>query len=273
MEGFFLPRIRVQNWKRSITYYANSVERIESAEDLQRIIKDTECYPSPVRAKGSHHSTTRCVVADAGTVCDMTQMNKILNIDRAAKTITMEAGCLLIDAARALEKEGLQFYTNVELGNLTMGSCATGGTNDASYFGNDEWEFGQVCSYCSAMKIVQFDGSILEVTEKSDPALLSALRTGYGMLGITFEVTFRVKEISAMGVHHEMFSVDRFAEILPELVERKQSIMLYLFPFLDRVLVEFRYDTEEKLSTGSGAWAIRNYTWSKVWPFVSNLLA
>ncbi|MCQ0090829.1 FAD-binding protein [Roseovarius sp. M141] len=268
-----MPRVRVQNWKRSITYHANSVERINSAEDLQRIVSDTQRYPSPVRAKGSHHSTTRCVVAEAGTVCDMSGMNKILKIDKAAKTITLEAGCLLIDAAKALEKEGLQFYANVELGNLTMGSGATGGTKDASYYDDGEWEFGQVCSYCIAMKIVQVDGSILEVTEDSDPTLLAALRTGYGMLGITYEMTYRVKEISAMGVHHEMFTVDRFAQALPQLLERKQSIMLYLFPFLDRVLVEFRYDTDEKLSPGSKTWAIRNYTWKTVWPFVSNVLA
>ena len=264
--------VRVQNWKRSITYNANSVEKIRSVEDLQRIVTDPERYPSPVRAKGSHHSTTRCVVAEGGTVCDMMDLNRIIEIDKDAKTITMEAGCLWIDAAKALEKEGLQFYTNLELGNLTAGSGATGGTKDASYFDNDEWEFGQVCSYCVGMKTVQPDGSIREVTEENDPELLAAMRTGYGMLGIAYEVTFRVKEISAMAVEHELFTVDEFADRLMELVERKRSMMLYLFPFLDKVLVEFRYDTDAKLEPGSKTWWIRNWTWKTGWPFIANLL-
>ena len=211
-----MPKVRVRNWKRAITYHANSVEKIRTVEDLQRIVSDQERYPAPVRAKGSHHSTTRCIVAEGGTVCDLSGMNRILKIDKENLSVTMEAGVLLIDAAKTLEKEGLQFYTNLELGNLTMGSGATGGTKDASYYANGEWEFGQVCSYCIGMKTVQPDGSILEVTEDSDPELLSAMRTGYGMIGIAYEVTFRVKPISAMAMDHESFTVDEFADKLEE---------------------------------------------------------
>ena len=268
-----MPRVRVQNWKRSITYHANSVERIKSVEQLQEIVKDKERYPSPVRAKGSHHSTTRCVVAEGGTVVDFSKFNQIVEIDKDAKTITMQAGVQQIDAAKALEKEGLQFFTNIELGNLTMGSGATGGTKDASYFDNGEWEFGQVCSYCVGMKCVMPDGSLREFTEEGDPDIFPALRTGYGMLGIAYEVTFRVKEISAMAVEHQLFTVDEFSDKLDALIAQERSIMLYLFPFLDKVLVEYRYDTNEKMDTDSKAWRIRNYTWKTVWPFIANALA
>jgi len=37
---------------------------VESVDDIVRIVTDTARYPSPVRAKGSHHSTTRCIVDD-----------------------------------------------------------------------------------------------------------------------------------------------------------------------------------------------------------------
>ena len=119
-----MPDVKLQNWKREITYYAHSVEFAESVDDIVRIVKDNQRYPSAVRGKGSHQSTTDCVVATGGTVIDLTRMNKILKIDRAAKTITMQPGVLHIDAARELEKNGLQFYVNCEIGNLTYGSAA-----------------------------------------------------------------------------------------------------------------------------------------------------
>ena len=119
-----MSNVEIQNWKREITYHAHSLEIAESVEDIIRIVKDTERYPSPVRAKGSHHSTTRCVVAEGGTVIDLTRMNKILEIDGDKNTITMQAGVLHVDAARELEKHGRQFYVNIELGNLTVGSGA-----------------------------------------------------------------------------------------------------------------------------------------------------
>lgn len=260
-------RVRLFNWKRSIEYHANSVEKVSSIEEIQGIVTDTARYPSPVRVRGSHHSTTRCVVAEGGTVIDITRLNRILKIDKAAKTITMQAGVLHIDAAKALEKEGLQFFVNVEIGNLTVGSGSCCGTKDASYYDDGRWEFGQVCSYCIGMKLVQPDGSIREVSEESDPDLMAALRTSYGMLGIVVEVTFRVKEISAMTVSHRAFHVDEFVEKLDALIDEKRSIMLYLFPFQDRVVVETRYDNpNEKVLPGSWQWKVRNYVWKTLWP-------
>ena len=71
---------------------------------------------------------------------DMRKMNRIIEI--RPDSVTTQAGVLYIDVDQELQKHNLQFYVNVELGNLTMGSAACGGTKDASMPG----EFGQVCS-------------------------------------------------------------------------------------------------------------------------------
>jgi len=125
--------ILVKNWKGEIQYRANTVERVSSVQDIVAIVTDTRRYPSPVRAKGSHHSTTDCVVAEGGTVVDLSGMNEILEIDGEACTIRMQAGVLHIDAARELEAHGLQFFVNVEIGNLTVGSGACGATAQAAF--------------------------------------------------------------------------------------------------------------------------------------------
>ena len=267
-----MPSVEVRNWKGSITYHANSVEVIRSVEQLQQIVRDPDRYPSPVRAKGSHHSTTRCVVAEGGTVVDMTRLRRIIAIDKTARTVTVEAGVILIDAAKALEAEGMQFLVNLELGNLTMGSGGTGGTKDASMVSDGALEFGQFSSYCVAQKIVTPDGGIKVVSEDDDPEMMAALRTGYGMLGIAVELTFRIKPIRALAVEHELFDVKDFARDLDAILDDGRSVMLYLFPFLDRVLVEFRSDSDAPIEPGGWEWRVRNWTWKTGWPFLANLL-
>jgi len=42
-----MGKVKVQNWMRAITYYANSVEVVESVDDIVRIVKDKDRYPSP----------------------------------------------------------------------------------------------------------------------------------------------------------------------------------------------------------------------------------
>lgn len=259
--------VKVQNWKRTITYYPTTVEVVHSVDDIVRIVQDTKRYPSPVRVKGSHHSTTRCIVADKGTVIDVSEMNRILHINEQAKTITMQAGVLHIDAARELETKKLQFFVNVEIGNLTVGSGACGGTKDASYFSEEdgEYEFGQVASYVVGMKAVLPNGEILEVTD-AQGELMEVMRSSYGMLGIIFEVTYRVKEIKPMAVEHAIYPVDEFADRLDELIGRNRSMMMYMFPFLGRVVVEYRYDGSGSVTSNSWQWRLRNWFWKTVGP-------
>jgi hypothetical protein len=262
---------RLRNWNGSISYLAERVEKVRCAADIQRIVRDRQRYPSPVRVKGSHHSTTECLVNEGGTVIDLTGMDRIVNIDPAANTITLEAGALLIDAAKALEQRNLQFYVNIELGNLTVGSGACCGTKEASFHSSasGEFEYGQVASYAVGYRYVGEDGSLHEVREP-DP-LLPAMRSSYGMLGVIYEVTFRVKPLRAMALHHEVFDVREFAAQLDEIVREDRSSMLYLFPFLDKVVVERRSDSGGRVRS-RWQWCLRNVVWEHISPGLARVL-
>ena len=163
----------------------------------------------------------------------MKGMNRIVRI--AQDTVVAQAGALYIDVAMELQKHNLQFYVNIELGNLTMGAAACTHTKDGSF----NQEYGIVCSYAIGFKAVLPNGEILVVTDEQ-PELLRAMRTSFGLLGIVYEVTFRVKPLKAMAFHHEGFTVDEFERQLPALRARGESMMYYLFPFQDRIALEFR---------------------------------
>jgi L-gulonolactone oxidase len=264
--------IEVQNWKGSIHYTACHVIEIRSVDKLCEIVADPK-YPAPVRAKGSHHSTTKCVVAERGTVLDMTAFNRI-QIDEANLTVTMEAGALLIDAAERLAEKNLQFYVNIELGNLTAGSGACCATKEASFYSDaaGAYEFGQVSSYAIGFKVVQADGSILIVDESTNASLLPYMRSSYGMLGIVYEVTFRVKQRRPMAVRHDGYDVHEFAANVGRIVGENRSSMLYLFPHLNRVVVERRWEDEGTEIGNRILWRFRNLVWGTVSPFLGHTL-
>jgi FAD/FMN-containing dehydrogenase len=255
---------QVRNWFGNIVSFPSVVTEAENVQDMIAIVQDTEKYPSPVRAVGSNHSTTPCGVADNGTVVVMRKMNRILDI--GDDTVTAEAGALYIDVAKELQRHSLQFYVNVEIGNLTIGSAACGGTKDASMPG----EFGQACSYAIALKMVTPSGEIVEVTEEQ-PELLQAVRASHGLFGIIYEATFRVKPLRSMAVRHQTYSLDEFDKQLPALKAQGESIMMYIDPFLDTVTVEFRRYREDKdpARASSWQWKLRNFVWSIGAPYFS----
>src|SRR5215831_9917018 len=193
-----MEQIEVTNWFGSIRSHPAVIVEAESVEEIAAVLKDRERYPNPVRAVGSNHSTTPCGVAEGGTLIVMRKMERIIEI--RDDSVTAQAGALYYDVAQELRKHNLQFFVNVELGNLTIGSAACGGTKDASMPG----EYGQVASYATSIKMITPAGDLVEVTD-ADPELLQLTRSSYGLFGIVYEVTFQVRPLVPMRVHHEHY--------------------------------------------------------------------
>jgi FAD/FMN-containing dehydrogenase len=255
-----MAQLTMTNWFGDLAWHPQAVVEANSVNDIVAVMKNPDRYPSPVRAAGSIHSTARVDVAEGGTVIKM-KMNKILEI--RADSVRVEAGAIYIDIAQELEKRQLQFYVNTEIGMLTAGAAACAGTKDSSFPG----QYGQVGSYVSGVKMVLPSGDLLEVTEDKEPELMQQIRSSYGLFGVIYEVTYRVRPLTPMHVHHETYKIEDFIAKLPELKASNQALMYYLFPFDDMITIECRRDNPA--ATGNPdrhVWVLRNYLWSKAGP-------
>ena len=250
----------ITNWFGDIASHPQVVAQANSVDDIVAILKDPVRYPSPVRGIGSNHSTSSCGVADGGTVIRMGGMNRILDI--GSDTVSAQGGALYIDVAKELEKHNLQFFVNTEIGNLSIGSAACAGTKDSSMPG----EFGQVGSYVTRIKMVLPSGDLLEVSD-DQPELMQLVRSSYGLFGVVYEATLKVRPLLPLAVHHETFSLDDFIAKLPDLKKRGDSLMFYIFPYDDLVTVEFRHDNPGATGDPDGhVWPLRNYFWAVAGP-------
>jgi FAD/FMN-containing dehydrogenase len=254
-----MPELTVTNWFGDIISHPQVVVDANSVQDIVNVLKNPGQYPSPVRAVGSNHSTTACGASEGGTLIRM-KMNRILNV--AADALTVEAGAIHIDMAQALAKQNLQFYVNTEIGNLTAGSAACCGTKDSSFPG----EYGQVGSYVTGVKMVLPSGDLLEVTD-AQPELMQKVRASYGTFGIVYEVTYRIRPMLPLAVHHKTFHLADFIQQLPELKALPYAMMYYIFPFDDLITIEFRsYNPGASGHPNKIIWPLRNYVWGTSGP-------
>lgn len=252
--------LTITNWFGDLVSHPAAVVEVHSVDDIIAVLKDPSKFPAPVRAVGSNHSTARCGVADGGTLIQM-KMNRILDI--GTDTVIVEAGALYRDIGLELMKRNLQFHVNTEIGSLSAGSAGCAGTKDASMPG----EYGQVGSYVIGVKMVLPSGDLLEVTEADQPELMKQIRCSYGTFGIIYEVTFRVRPLTPMAVHHKTFSLSEFKAALPELKALDYSMFFYMFLFSDRITVEFRkYNPGATGDPNRKVWQIRNYFWGTAGP-------
>ena len=214
---------QVTNYDGSITANPQHLVVARTVADIQNVLRDTATYPSPVRAMGSYHSLTPCVSSD-GTIIDMKQMNQVVAIDATNLTFTCQAGLQMIDAGKALRAQNLQFMLNIEIGNMTVGAAACCHSKDAL----DGIEFGQVSSYVTAMKWVAPDGSLAEASQSSDPALMRLMRSSYGLCGVIYEVTFKIKAIEALHFTYLPRPVDELTETeIDNLLDTSEGIICW----------------------------------------------
>jgi FAD binding domain/D-arabinono-1,4-lactone oxidase len=254
-----MPDLTITNWFGNIVSHPQVVVDANSVQDIINVLKNPGQYPSPVRAVGTNHSTTACATADGGTVVRM-KMNRILNV--TADSLTVEAGAMHIDMAQELTKQNLQFYVNTEIGSLTAGSAACCGTKDSSFPG----EYGQVGSYVTGVKMVLPSGDLLEVTD-AQPELMQKVRGSYGTFGIIYEVTYRIRRMLPLAVHHKTFHLADFIQQLPQLKALNYAMMYYIFPFDGLITIEFRsYNPAASGDPNKIIWPLRNYIWGTAGP-------
>jgi hypothetical protein len=229
----------ITNYDGGIVSTPQLVVRPTTVDELQEILRDKAKYPGPVRAMGSNHSLTPCV-SSPGTIVDMDGFSKVLRIDAEAMTVTAQAGAQLVDVAAALRKLNLQFMLNIEIGNITLGSAACCQTKDSL----DGVELGQVNSYLTGVKWVSPSGSLEEASLEKNADLLPFIRASYGLAGILYEVTFKLKPLEIIRFNYDVHDVE---DLTTELVERTlascQSMVCWTLK--DKIVMQTRNSASE----------------------------
>lgn len=237
--------------------------RPANLKQLRQCLAQGSAYLPPFRPMGANSSSTDCTSATAGTVIDMTAFDEIVNIDAYNDTVVVQAGVRLGRLASALSEHGLEVAGSHDLVSRTVGGAVAGGcigpsiSNDGAFFAS------QVLS----MKLITPTGRLLEVS-RDKQNLLNAFRLSYGMLGVIFEVTLKVRPINPFAVSHRRCSIAQFSAAAERLGRTGIGIKFYLLPFRDCAYLDLRRYSAEATCPHKIPWKIKDWGESTVLPQV-----
>jgi len=176
-----------------------AVVLVESAFDVQRCVRwARDVGMRSVARSGGHsyagYSTT------PGLLIDMSRMNQIT--DHGDGTATVAAGAPLGIVDAQLTAKGII---------LPAGRCASVGIAGLALgggFGFNSRKFGLTSDNLLDSEMVTADGELREVSERSDPELLWALRGGGGgNFGINTSFRFKVYEVPSVSVYKLIWDI------------------------------------------------------------------
>ena len=231
--------------------------------ELARCLAPGSEYRPPFRPMGANSASTDCSTASAGTVIDMTGMNRILSVDLEAFTVTVQPGVRIRELAAELAKQGLELEGSHDLMERTVGGAVAGGSIGPS-IGSDGALFA---SQLYSARLILPDGSRLSVDDDKK-YLLNATRLSYGMLGVIYELTLRVRPVHPFTASHRRVSIDEFAASAEKIARSRAGVKFFLLPFRDRVYLDLRRHDGDSRDGGGLAWRIKDWGESTVLPQV-----
>jgi L-gulonolactone oxidase len=190
-----------------------------------------------IRAAGSGHSFTGAALT-SGVMIRIEALNRILDLDRESGLVKVEAGITLADLGRALWEHGLAMENLGDVDKQTLAgaiSTATHGTGAG---------FRNLSAQVAALELVLDDGTVVEVSERSDRAAFRAARVGLGALGVVYSVTLRCVPAFVMERVDAPKPLEWTISSIDELAAANEHFEFYVFPHTDKALVIERNRTE-----------------------------
>jgi xylitol oxidase len=173
---------RLKNWAGNLEYSTENVAYPETVEQVQAVIQKTE----KLRALGSQHCFNK--IADSTSQqLSTSRLNKIISLDEANKTVTVEGGIRYGVLGEHLQGKGYALHNLASLPHISVaGSIATATHGSGVKNGN-------LATAVSAIEFVNAAGEVVTLTREKDGEQFLGAVVGLGGLGVVTKVTLDIQ--------------------------------------------------------------------------------
>jgi L-gulono-1,4-lactone dehydrogenase len=215
-----------RNWAGNVTAAPARTVAPASVDELAAEVRRAAAEGLTVKAVGAGHSFTS-TAATRGVQVRPEALTAIRDIDRAAGTVTAEAGVPLSQLNAVLAAEGLSLTNMGDIMVQTVAGATSTGTHGT---GRDS---GSIAAQIRAFELVTADGSVLTCSPGENPEVFAAGRIGLGALGVISAITFGVEPVFLLTAREEPMRFDRVMAEFDQLVAENEHFEFYWFPHTD----------------------------------------
>ncbi|MEW2072284.1 D-arabinono-1,4-lactone oxidase [Streptomyces sp. NPDC017966] len=212
-----------RNWGGNVSVRPARETAPASVDELAAAVRRAAEDGMPVKAVGTGHSFTSIAATD-GLLIRPHLLTGIRHVDRAAGTVTVEAGTPLRRLNVALAREGLSLANMGDIMEQTVAGATSTGTHGT---GRDS---ASVAAQIRGLELVTADGSVLTCSEEENPDVFAAARIGLGALGVVTAITFAVEPVFLLTAREEPMPFDRVCAEFDRLYAENEHFEFYWFP-------------------------------------------
>jgi alditol oxidase len=170
------------NWAGNYAYSAARLHEPETIEQLREIVRSVP----RLRVLGSRHAFND--LADTtGDLVSLARLPRVLELDRAAATVTIDGAMRYGDLCPALDAAGYALPNLASLPHISVaGACAT------STHGSGD-RVGSLATAVSGMEVLSADGELRSVSHDRDGDEFDGMVVSLGALGVVTRLTLKLE--------------------------------------------------------------------------------
>jgi L-gulonolactone oxidase len=210
------------NWAGDQRCSPVAIEHPSTREELGEVVRRAGERGLSVRATASGHSFSDVALTD-GVMVRLDRLDRVLEVDREAGTVKVEAGIGLRELNRRLDAIGLAIENLGDIDRQSIAGAISTGTHGTGA------GLQSMSAQVAAIELVGPDGESREIDD-GDPSALAAARLGLGALGLIYAVTVRVVPAFTLRRLDLPRPLDETLARLDELNEANDHFEFYVFP-------------------------------------------
>ena len=205
------------NWAGNYRYSTGRLDSASSVGEVQAFVRAHERF----KVLGSRHCFNG--IADSEhQLLSLESLNRVVELDRPARTVTVEAGMRYGQLCPYLDEQGFALHNLASLPHISIaGACATATHGSGVTNGN-------LATAVSALELVSADGAVLHLSRLKDGETFRASVVHLGALGVITTVTLDIEPAFAMRQHVYLdMPMEQLERHFDEIVSAGYSVSLF----------------------------------------------
>jgi len=169
------------NWAGNLTYSTDNLHNPVTVQEVQKVINKLD----ELRVLGSRHSFNTIADSEENQVSSA-GLNKILALDKADGTVTVESGIKYGELCKYLDDNGFALHNLASLPHISVaGACATATHGSGLKNGN-------LATSVVGIEFIDGQGKVVSLSKEDDEAFNGAV-VNLGALGVVTKLTLKLQ--------------------------------------------------------------------------------
>jgi UDP-N-acetylenolpyruvoylglucosamine reductase len=217
------------NWSGTHAVHTKHFWEPESIAEVERIVSECQSTRQPVRPVGSALSPNGIAFHEGGMI-GMANLDQIVQIDKAAMRVTVQAGARVSQVVEALRRHKLTLPNLASIAEQQMGGFVQVGAHGTGRC------IAPVDHYVRKLKLVTPALGTIVLTEEADAEIFHMAKVGLGCLGVVVEVTMDVIPAHKLREHTFVLTRKQAKQQLDALLKEHKHMRYMWIPYTDAVV-------------------------------------